>query len=78
MKEELAAVQHEIWSHWMKYLFDQCDEEDTDSGWTIPLDKVWRWSRQMTTPYSELSEQEKENDREQADKILAVLEKSIV
>ena len=57
----------------MKYLFDQCDEEDTDSGWIIPLDKVWRWSRQMITPYSELSEKEKGSDRDQVRKIIDAL-----
>ena len=71
MREELAEVQHEIWSHWMKYLFSQCVR--ADDGWTIPSEKVTRWVRQINTPYSELSEKEKGSDREQADKILAVL-----
>jgi len=70
-REELAAVQHEIWSHWMKYMFTQCHH--TIGGILIPANKVERWSRQMAVPYSELSEQEKESDREQADKVLAVL-----
>ena len=74
MREEIAAVQHAIWSHWMKYLFSV---SDTDSGCeTIPADEANRWKRQVNTPYSELKEKEKESDRDQADKVIAVLKKS--
>ena len=44
-----------------------------DGGLKIPPDKVRRWERQMNTTYAELSENEKESDREHADKVLAVL-----
>ena len=71
LREELASVQHEIWSHWMKYLFSQCSYPT--GGALIPGDKVERWSKQMNTPYDKLSEQEKESDREQADKVLGLL-----
>jgi hypothetical protein len=40
---------------------------------TIPVDKIRHWHRQMNTPYSELSEYEKESDREQADKVLEII-----
>ena len=72
MREELAAVQHEIWSHWMKYLFKQC--KSAEDGWLIPSDKVCQWVCQMNTPYDEWSEKEKESDREQAVKVLDLLE----
>ena len=71
VEEILADVQHEIWAHWMDYLFSQCKE--AEDGWVIPLDKVWRWSRQIITPYSELSEREKDSDRDQAKKIIDAL-----
>lgn len=71
--ERLAAVQHEIWAHWMRYLFS-VSVEDTTSGWVvIPAEKVARWKRQVETAYADLSEREKESDREQARKVLAVL-----
>ena len=38
-----------------------------DGSLTIPADKVLQWRRQMTTDYSELSEKEKQSDREIAD-----------
>lgn len=72
MVEEIATAQHEIWSHWMKYLF-QVSKKNEDGSVTIPADKVTRWVRQMNTPYSGLTEDEKESDREQAGKILEIL-----
>ena len=72
LREKLAAAQHEIWINWMEYLFS-VSISDPDGTCTIPADKVARWVRQMNTPYSELTEDEKDSDREQADKILSVI-----
>jgi hypothetical protein len=78
VRERLAAVQHEIWAHWMRYLFDVCETNDTRDGRVviIPADKVKRWQRQMNTPYVDLTDREQESDRHQADKILATLDVS--
>ena len=83
LREALAAVQHEIWAHWMSYQLSLCSTqftlitddttEDKIMEAIIPPDKLKRWKRQMETPYSELSEKEKDSDREQADKVLAIL-----
>jgi hypothetical protein len=70
--EALADVQHEIWSHWMRYLFS-VSSANADGSYTIPAEKVQHWRRQLQTPYSQLSEAEKESDREQAAKMLEVL-----
>ena len=72
LREALSDVQHEIWSHWMIWQFSCCQQND-DGSVTIPAAKVERWTRQMNTPYSELSDGERESDRHQADKILKVL-----
>lgn len=71
-RETLADVQHEIWCHWMRYQFSVCTK-DGAGGLRIPAASVSRWSRQMNTPYSSLTEKEKGSDREQADKVIAVL-----
>jgi hypothetical protein len=71
IKEDLADVSHEIWSHWMRYLFSRC--EDDDLGMVIDWPDAEHWKRQMNTPYDELTEKEKKSDREQADKILKVI-----
>lgn len=78
--ETLASVQHDIWSDWMDYLFSKCYPEtgqfDKDTGnLIIPKELVDRWKRQLDTPYKELTEEEKDSDREQADKVIAALSK---
>jgi hypothetical protein len=50
----------------MKYLFEQC-ESTSFGAMLIPPDKVLRWFNQITTEYENLSEKEKESDREIAD-----------
>jgi hypothetical protein len=72
MREQLADLQHEIWAHWMRYLFSVC-QENPDGSFTIHPEKAQRWLRQINTPYADLSESEKNSDREQADKILDIL-----
>ncbi len=73
LRERLAAEQHAIWSHWMRYLFSVCRLNE-DGSVTIPVDKAERWQRQMSTDYSALTEREKESDRHQSDKILVILQ----
>ena len=70
--EALAAVEHERWAHWQQYLHEQCARND-DGSLTIPAPLVSRWASQMATPYAELSESEKESDREQVREYIATL-----
>src|SRR3990167_9008404 len=63
--ERLAALAHEQWAGWMRYLFAQCPELSNGSR-LIPAEWVARWVRQMKTPYAKLSEDEKDSDREGA------------
>lgn len=70
--EELADVQHAIWSHWMQYLFWVSRRND-DGSVTIHADNVARWKRQAATDYADLSEREKESDRHQAHEVAEVL-----
>lgn len=72
IRERLANLAHWQWAGWMRYLFEQ-SKENEDGTVTIPAWAVKRWKRQMATPYPQLSEQEKESDREEADKVLAEL-----
>ena len=72
-----ADLEHEIWSAWMKYMFSKGVKND-DGTWTMPAWAVERWARQMNTPYSGLSEQERESDREQVHKHNAVCNNCII
>jgi len=76
--EQLANLEHDSWSHWMKYLFS-ISKENEDGSVTIPKDKVSRWKKQMKTKYEDLSEKEKESDRKEARiKIVALKNKKLV
>lgn len=75
-KEALAELCHRQWSGWMRYLFTKC-EENEDSTVTIPKWAVGRWSRQMETEYSQLSEDERNSDRVEAGKFLALIEQRV-
>lgn len=75
LREGLAELQHEIWSDWMRYLFSVCTSwgEDADTV-LISSTLAARWKRQMNTAYADLSESEKDSDRNEADKVIAFLD----
>ena len=77
MLEKLANMQHKIWSQWMDYLFSVCKEYG-DGSMVIPKDKVERWKRQIDTPYYELSEPEKDSDRNIAFDVLKDIQKELM
>lgn len=70
--ERLAAIEHEQWSGWMRYMFNKC-EFVAVGALLIPSWAVNRWTRQMETPYADLPESEKESDRVEAQRVLAAL-----
>lgn len=70
--EKLADVEHERWSHWQRYLHSKC-ERTRDGSLVIPAHLVDLWESQMKTPYSALSEEEKESDREQVRRYLPII-----
>jgi hypothetical protein len=71
-REALADYAHEAWSGWMNYLLSKSTVND-DGTWTVPAWAAERWHRQMSTPYHLLSEEERDNDRAEADKMLEIV-----
>lgn len=81
--EELAALEHDQWAHWTRYMLKvlevRTDGHCASCGYTDIVDvddhasdcPVGRWERQIETPYALLSEGEKESDREWARKVMA-------
>jgi uncharacterized protein with von Willebrand factor type A (vWA) domain len=65
--EQLAAIEHERWTDWQRYMHSLC-VQNPDGSLTIPASLVERWEKQIATPYADLSEQEKQSDREQVDR----------
>ena len=74
--EQLATVEHERWGHWQQYVHAQCSRAD-DGSLVIPAEMVQLWATQIATPYADLSETEKESDREQVRRYLPVLVEAI-
>jgi hypothetical protein len=71
--ETLASVEHERWSHWQRYMHSKCAPGGDGGALLIPADLVRQWEKQIATPYSELSDAEKESDREQVRKYLPLI-----
>src|ERR1044072_9788710 len=63
--EKLAAIEHERWADWQRYVHSKCIPSADDGIWLIGEEFIKRWERQIKTPYSELSDAEKESDRNQ-------------
>jgi hypothetical protein len=70
--ERLAEIEHERWAHWQKYVHDQCERRE-DGSMVIPAELAARWQAQIETPYADLSEQEKDSDREQVQRYLPTI-----
>lgn len=68
-REKLADLCHSQWSGWMEYLFSKCDLQK-DGTVFMPRWAVNRWSRQLGSTYADLTEEEKESDRKEADRFL--------
>jgi len=70
--DRLAAVEHERWAHWQQHLHNQC-QRTKDGSLVIPAELVARWSTQIATPFTQLSEAERESDRDQVRRYLPLI-----
>jgi len=72
--EKLADIEHQRWADWQKW----CHKILRENCPSPELEKVLkRWDKQIATPYSELSEKEKESDREQVRRYLPILSQTL-
>ena len=71
--EALAEYAHKAWSGWMEYMFDN-GTISNEGELEIPKELTTRWNRQMNTPYEELPLGEKESDREEARRMIEIME----
>jgi len=74
IREDLAAYAHEVWSRWVKHLLNSCGRIPHGDAVliVIPEPSVESWKRQLATLYVDLSDEEKESARDEADKILVI------
>ncbi|WP_066519121.1 MULTISPECIES: hypothetical protein [Sphingobium] len=74
--EQLAAIEHERWSHWQLYMHSK-GQKRPDGSLVFSAEAVSRWEKQATTAYADLTESEKKSDREQVDRYLPLILKTL-
>jgi len=62
--EELSDLEHEQWISMTKYLLNNNTKDNHK-----------RWEKQIKTDYKDLTEKEKDSDREWAEKVIKILKK---
>jgi len=77
MVEVFANFCHNQWANWMEWMLPRVLDNPKHINSDYPETWTERWRRQMRTPYSELSEDEKESDRKEARKILSILKETM-
>lgn len=65
-REKLAAFMHDVWGNWFAYQLNNST-----------IENLQRWGIQSNTPYSSLTETEKDKDRKFADKIIEIIKNEI-
>lgn len=65
IREKLAALEHDQWLHWSKTVAE-----------SVAPEKVKEWEPNWI-PYEKLTEEAKNQDREWADKVLAIIQDNI-
>lgn len=72
--EQLAAIEHQRWADWQEW----CNSVLRENCPSSELGKVLeRWDKQIATPYSKLTEKEKQSDREQVIRYLPIIDSLI-
>ena len=78
--EDLAELEHKQWAHWTKYMLNRLEQlemkEDANDPYKVQRQQE-NWKRQIATPYSELTEKEKDSDRSWASKSLEITAEQI-
>ena len=62
--ERLAAIEHERWSHWQRYMHGKATKQE-DGSLLTPADLVERWEKPAD---------EQESDKEQVERYLPIIE----
>lgn len=72
LREGLAEYAHTAWSEYMDYFLSKL-EKNPEGELIIPPAYAQALQRQIITPYADLSTTEQDYDRDEADKMIAVV-----
>ncbi len=75
--EALASIEHERWAHWQRYMHSKA-ELQRDGSMVVPPELVAQWTRQINTPYDDLTPDEQESDREQVRRYLPTVVAALI
>lgn len=53
LQDKAAEAAHDIWAHWMNYMFAQ-GKFNEDGSWTMPPDKTKQWQEQAKMFFYEI------------------------
>lgn len=76
--EALAAIEHQRWSDWQKYVHEKAlplnpaEPERPRDAWLSARD-IEHWERLIATPYADLPEHSKQSDRDQVMRYLPLI-----
>lgn len=74
IRVQLAAIEHDRWAHWQRWMHSQCVRDSVTDSLLIPGDLVRRWERQIATEYADLSPGEQASDLEQVDRYWPIIQ----
>ena len=71
--EKGADLEHKRWAKWQKYMHSKILPSAHDEIMEIGTEMINHWNRQINTPYSELTEKEKDSDRKEVRQYLPLI-----
>ena len=71
LREKLADLEHRQWIYWTKKVMENTKTDSVEGQFV--LEAIYKNWRKNHIPYSELTEEMKDYDREWADKVLELL-----
>lgn len=77
LKEELAAIEHERWASWQKWMHEQAYHSTPNGGLVFDGEYIKHLEKQINTPYVDLSATEQASDMEQVDRYWPLIEQYI-
>lgn len=75
LMEKLADIEHERWADWQRHVHSKGIRDS--SGIRLTRDLIERWDYQINTPYSRLTEDDKDKDRTQVMRYFPIIESYI-